>query len=108
MALAGLRDGHFYTLVDAELIALMTLNPGNIAAPKLPFSEGTDSFAFPPLVEGVGGSCAASLVPVFRLFRGNARFPDDPNHRFTTSTAIYNSFVAQGWDGEGVKFCVSG
>ena len=108
VAVGGLRGSHFYTLVDAELTALIDLNPGNVAAPKLPFSEGADSFAFLPLVEGVGGSCAASLVPVLRLFRGNARFPDDANHRFTTSTAIYNSFVAQGWDGEGVKFCVPG
>jgi len=108
VALAGLRGSHFYTLVDAELTALTGLNPGNVAGPKLPFSEGADSFAFLPLVEGIGGSCAPSLVPVLRVFRGNARFPDDPNHRFTTSTAIYNSFVAQGWYGEGVKFCVPG
>jgi hypothetical protein len=40
------------------------------------------------------------------LFRGSARFPDDPNHRFTTNAAVYNAFVAQGWDGEGVNFCV--
>jgi hypothetical protein len=45
---------------------------------------------------------------VFRIFRGQARFPDNPNHRFTTDPAIYNAFVAQGWDGEGVKFCVPG
>ena len=77
VAVGGLRGSHFYTLVDAELIALIDLNPGNVAAPKLPFSEGVDSFAFLPLVEGVGASCAASLVPVLRLFRGNARFPDD-------------------------------
>lgn len=108
VAVGGSRGSHFYTLVDAELAVLAALNPGNVDAPKLPFSEGVDSFAFLPLIEGVGGSCAASLVPVFRLFRGNARFPDDPNHRFTTSTAIYNSFVALGWDGEGVKFCVPG
>ena len=108
VAVAGSRGSHFYTLVDAELSILIRLNPGNVAAPRLPISEGVDSFAFLPLIEGVGGSCGASLVPVFRLFRSNARFPDDPNHRFTTSTAIYNSFVAQGWDGEGVKFCVPG
>ena len=106
VAVAGSRGSHFYTLVDAELAILLGLNPGNLDAPRLPFSEGVDSFAFMPLIEGVGGRCAASLVPVFRLFRGNARFPDDPNHRFTTSTPIYNSFVALGWDGEGVKFCV--
>ena len=100
------HGSHFYTLVDAERSALIGINPGNANAPKLPFSEGTDSFAYLPVVEGVGGRCASGLTPVLRLFRGNTRFPDNPNHRFTTSTAIYNSFVAQGWDGEGVKFCV--
>ena len=106
VALSGARDGHFYTLVDSEISLLLGLNPGNVTAPKLPVSEGVDSFAFPPAVEGVGGSCPSGLIPVFRVFRGNVRFPDDPNHRFTTSTAIYNGFVAKGWDGEGVKFCV--
>ncbi len=106
VAVGGLRGSHFYTLVDAELLALVGLNPTNAPLPKLPVSEGVDSFAFLPLVEGIGGSCAAGLTPVFRLFRGNARFPDNPNHRFTTSLAIFNDFVAQGWDGEGVKFCV--
>ena len=108
VALKGARDGHFYTLVDSEISLLLGLNPGNIAAPKLPVSEGVDSFAFPPAVEGIGGTCPSGLIPVFRVFRGNVRFPDDPNHRFTTSTAIYNEFVAKGWDGEGVKLCVPG
>ncbi len=108
VAVGGLRGSHFYTLVDAELLALVGLNPTNAPLPKLPVSEGVDSFAFLPLVEGIGGSCAAGLTPVYRLFRGNARFPDNPNHRFTISLAIFNDFVAQGWDGEGVKFCVPG
>ena len=59
-------------------------------------------------MQGVGGSCAVGLTPVLRVFRGNAKFPDDPNHRFTTSQAIYDEFVGKGWDGEGVKFCVPG
>ena len=108
VAVGGARGSHFYTLVDAELLALVGLNPSNAPLPKLPVSEGVDSFAFLPLVEGVGGSCAAGLIPVYRLFRGNARFPDNPNHRFTTSTAVFNDFVSQGWDGEGVKLCVPG
>ena len=106
VALAGARGSHFYTLVDSEKLALLSLNPTNAALPKLPLDEGIDSFAYFPLVEGVGGSCAAGQTPVYRIFRGNARFPDDPNHRFTTSVTLYNDFVAQGWDGEGVKFCV--
>jgi len=39
------------------------------------------------------------------MFRGNARFPDDPNHRFTTDAATRDQFVAQGWDDEGIAFC---
>ena len=108
VAVGGARGSHFYTLVDAELLALVGLNPSNAPLPRLPVSEGVDSFAHLPLVEGVGGSCAAGLIPVYRLFRGNARFPDNPNHRFTTSTVLFNEFVSQGWDGEGVKLCVPG
>jgi Regulator of chromosome condensation (RCC1) repeat len=106
VAKAASRGSHFYTLVDAERTALNGLNPGNTTAPKLPYNEGADSFAFTPLVEGVGGSCASGQSPVYRAFRG-ARFPDDPNHRFTTDLALYNTLVTAGWDGEGVKMCVS-
>ncbi len=100
------RGSHFYTLVAAEKTSLNSLNPGNQTLPRLPYDEGIDSYAYPPLVEGVGGSCAAGQRPVYRVFRGQARFPDDPNHRLTTDLATYNQFVALGWDGEGVKMCV--
>jgi len=99
------RGSHFYTLVNSEKTALSALNPNNLSQPRLPFNEGIDSYAFAPFIEGVGGSCAAGQTPVYRLFRGQVRFPDDPNHRFTTSLALYNQFVALGWDGEGVKLC---
>lgn len=99
------RGSHFYTLVDSEKTVLATLNPGNLPSPRLPYSEGIDSYAFPPVIEGVGGSCAAGQTSVYRAFRGQTRFPDDPNHRFTTSVTLYNQLVAQGWDGEGVKLC---
>jgi len=106
VAKADSRGSHFYTLLDAERSALNALNPGNASAPKLPQNEGVDSFAFTPMIEGIGGSCAAGQAPLFRAFRG-ARFPDDPNHRFTTDIALYNSLVTAGWDGEGVKMCAS-
>ena len=105
IAVASSRGSHFYTVVQAEKDALANLNPANSPTPRLPYNEGPDSYAFTAAVEGVGGSCAAGQVPVYRIFRGQARFPDNPNHRFTTDTAVYNSFVALGWDGEGVKFC---
>jgi len=99
------RGSHFYTLVDSEKAGLATLNPNNQASPRLPYYEGIDSYAYLPVIEGGGGSCAAGQVPVYRAFRGQTRFPDDPNHRFTTSLTLYNQLVAQGWDGEGVKLC---
>ena len=105
IAVANSRGSHFYTVVQAEKDALASFNPTNLPTPRLPFNEGIDSYAFSPTLEGVGGACAAGQVPVYRIFRGQARFPDNPNHRFTTDTVIYNSFVALGWDGEGVKFC---
>ena len=101
------RGSHFYTLVAAEKLALTAQNPNNLQLPAKPYDEGIDSYAYPPLLEGPGGSCAAGLIPVYRAFRGQNRFPDDPNHRLTTDLATYNQFVALGWDGEGVKMCVS-
>ena len=106
IALNKTRGSHFYTLVQDEKNALASLNPTNSQVPGLPYDEGVDSYAFTPAIEGVGGSCATGLTPVYRIFRGQVKFPDNPNHRFTTDTAIYNAFVALGWDGEGVKFCV--
>jgi hypothetical protein len=100
------RGSHFYTLVESERTALAGLNPTNAATPRVPYNEGVDSFAFAPAVEGVGGSCAAGLTPLYRAFRGS-KFPDDPNHRFTTDLALYSALVTAGWDGEGVKMCVS-
>jgi len=106
IAVNATRGSHFYTLVPSETAALNALNPVNAQIPRLPYNEGVDSYAYLPVLEGVGGRCAAGLIPVYRLFRGNVAFPDNPNHRFTSSLATYNSFVALGWNGEGVKFCV--
>ncbi len=100
------RGSHFYTLLDSDLVALANQNPTLSNAPGFAQNEGIDSYAFLPVVTGVGGFCDSGLLPVYRLFRGAVRFPDDPNHRFTTSVASYNDFVAQGWTGEGVNLCV--
>jgi Repeat of unknown function (DUF5648) len=100
------RGSHFYTLLDSEIVGLSLLNSTNTFAPRVPFNEGVDSYAFLPISAASNGSCAAQLQPVFRLFRGNARFPDDPNHRFTTDRRTFDEFVAAGWDNEGIAFCV--
>ncbi len=102
VARGGTRGSHFYTIRDDDVALLRAQNPGASKAPGLPQDEGIDAFAMP----AQGGGCASGLTPVYRLFRGSPRFPDDPNHRFTPSLATYQEFMARGWDGEGVSFCV--
>ncbi len=106
IAFRGSRGTHFYTVVASEKAGLELFNPYNLPAPGLPYNEGIDSYAFAPLVDGIGGYCAQGQTPVYRLFRGPTAFPDNANHRFTTDVVLYSNFVALGWDGEGVKICV--
>ncbi len=100
------RGSHFYTLIPGEKQGLIGLNPSNQFLPRVPFYEGIDSYAQLPNGSGASASCPAGLQPIYRLFRGNVRFPDDPNHRFTPNRNLYLSFVAAGWDDEGIAFCV--
>jgi hypothetical protein len=45
------------------------------------------------------GVCAAGTVPVYRLY--NNGMTGAPNHRFTTSVAIYDQFINSfGWTGK--------
>lgn len=106
VALNGARGSHFYTTDASEVASLVALNPTNSSAPRLPFREGVDSYAFEPRTTNSSQTCPLPLTPVYRLFRGGAKFPDNPNHRFTRDMAVYASFVAAGWSGEGIGFCV--
>ncbi len=69
-------------------------------------NEGIDAYALLPAVGG--GTCDEGLQPIWRLFRGNDRFPDAPNHRFVARRDLYLEFLAGGWDGEDVRLCVPG
>jgi Abnormal spindle-like microcephaly-assoc'd, ASPM-SPD-2-Hydin/Repeat of unknown function (DUF5648) len=105
IALNGNRGSHFYTMIEGERLGLQALNPTNVLLPRVPYFEGIDSFARPVVASVFGASCPVGHQPVYRMFRGNARFPDDPNHRFTPSAEIQRTLVAQGWDDEGIAFC---
>lgn len=98
------RGSHFYTISATDVATLQALNPDNAALPQKPVNESVDSFAWSASGAGPSATCPVGSVPVYRLFRGS-KFPDDPNHRFTTALSVYNQFVALGWDGEGVAFC---
>lgn len=111
IALNKARGSHFYTMVESERSALRAMNPSKANATGLPVDEGNIGYVYPQVAVGFGlafGSyCASSLLPVYRAFRGSTRFPDDPNHRFSTDRAAHVALVAAGWDDEGVAFCVS-
>lgn len=99
------RGSHFYTNIASEVTSLTALNPSNAQLAAKPYNEGIDSYAYAPIGTGAAATCPANTLPVYRVFRGNSRFPDNPNHRFTTDKAVYDQFVAAGWDGENIVAC---
>ena len=85
-------NSHFYT-VDPVECELVKRDPGWTY-------EGTAFYIVPPTY----GQCAPTQQPVYRAY--NLRFAqNDSNHRYTTDAAVYGQMQAQGWAGEGVKFC---
>ena len=85
-------NSHFYT-VDATECELVKRDSGWTY-------EGTAFYLFP----ATNDQCAATQQPVYRAY--NMRFAqNDSNHRYTTDAAVYAQMQAQGWAGEGVKFC---
>ncbi len=103
IAIRQSRGSHFYTVSDGDRAVMYALNATNLLAPRLPVNEGIDSYAY--AVTATSG-CATGQTPVYRVFRGSARFPDNPNHRFTSDKAVYRDSIALGWDDEGPTFCV--
>ena len=102
VAAGGKRGSHFHTTLGDEVGIVQSLNPLNEPLRAKPFNEGASGFAFNLTAMG---NCPVNTTPVYRVFRGNTKFPDDPNHRFTARRDLYDSLVIQGWDGEGIKFC---
>jgi hypothetical protein len=94
--------GHFYSLQGAECDLVrsddMRLPPGvrTWRYEGIAFNESPASDA---------GSCPLNLQPVHRLYNDAARRGGDPNHRFTTDTAVIAEMQAKGWVLEGVAFC---
>ena len=88
-------NSHFYT-VDPIECELVKRDPGWTY-------EGIAFYLFPP----TNGQCAGGMQAVYRAY--NLRFAqNDSNHRYTTDAAVYAQMQAQGWAGEGVKFCGAG
>ena len=102
IARGGTRGSHFYSTSQTDVDALHALNPQNRNAPRLPFDEGIDSYAFGPANSGYTCGYYGWDLTVFRFFRTTA---DDPNHRYVVDPAIIASLPPQTWQNERVAFC---
>jgi hypothetical protein len=107
------RGTHFYTAIAQDRQAITNTGKerfsavgcGDVANTFF-CNEGTDSYVFPPLGSGPTAACASGERPIWRVFRGNQRFPDDANHRYVNSSGMYAYMVNDlGWDAEYVSMC---
>lgn len=99
----GQRGSHFFTTSPSDQIILTGLNPTNAKLAAKPFLEGIEGYALPADSARV---CPSDSVPVYRAFKGEPRYVDDGNHRFSTSLAQHQDMVNRlGWSDEGVVFC---
>ncbi len=58
-----------------------------------------ESIAFYIQLADPDGNCASGTIPLYRLY--NNGMGGAPNHRYTTSLAIFNQMAAAGWVPEG-------
>lgn len=88
-------SSHFYGLTtDCDTVA--SYNLPNFA------NEGLDFAVTRP----IAGVCPASApVGVYRALRSSSQV-SVPNHRYSVDLQTYDSMLAQGWNGEGIAFCV--
>ena len=86
---AGL-DSHFYSAFPAECTEVLQKFPGSWQLE----SSGFFNVAVP---DATSGTCPAGTTPVYRVWNGRA----DSNHRYTTSSSVRATMIAQGWTPEG-------
>ena len=97
------RGSHFFTALPSDQVFLAGLNPTNQPLDAKPFLEGVEGYAVPKLASN---HCPAGTAPIYRAFKGEPRYVDDGNHRFSTSLAQHQDMVNRlGWIDEGVVFC---
>ena len=95
-------NSHFYAPEGFECDALRALEA---ATPIGTRAWRLEKMAF-SVALSTAGECPANLTAVFRVYNRGFEFGADPNHRYVTDPAIYALMQAQGWIGEGVRFCV--
>ena len=82
------KSSHFYTPVATECASL---RQGGVWT--------YEGIAFHLRLTDVAGNCPAGTSILYRLYNRGAG--DAPNHRFTTSRAVFEQMRAAGWEAEG-------
>jgi YVTN family beta-propeller protein len=82
------KSSHFYTPFPTECAIVKTY-------PEWQF----EAIAFYIQLADANGLCSGGTIPLYRLY--NNGMGGAPNHRYTTSLAIFNQMVAAGWIFEG-------
>jgi len=86
------RSSHFYTA-----------DPIECAGVKKNLDWQYEAIAFHIAVP-TAGACPVGTRPVYRMYNNGQT--GAPNHRFTTSLAVYQDFTThRNWSGEGIRFC---
>ncbi len=102
IAKSASRGSHFFTSVPSDQTLMARLNPTNLPLAAKPLLEGVEGYAVP----AINGSCPAGTIPVYRAFKGEPRYVDDGNHRFSKTLAQHQDMVTRlGWTDNGVVFC---
>jgi cytochrome c553 len=82
-------DSHFYSASPIECAQTAAQYPG--------FAHETAAAFHVGLPDPLSGACAAGWSPVYRVWDNRS----DTNHRYTTSPAVRQQMLGQGWVGEG-------
>lgn len=82
------KSTHFYTPFPSECNGLMADRNWQFEA-----------VAFYLQLPSASGVCGTGTTPLYRLY--NNFMGGAPNHRYTTSAAIFNQMIAAGWTFEG-------
>lgn len=85
----GYGDSHFYSASPFECDQVRIQNPGFAYETPDAFDIG--------LPDANTGACAPGWTPVYRVWDQRP----DTNHRYTTSAAVRQQMLAQGWLAEG-------
>jgi hypothetical protein len=98
---------HFFTVLADECSTLQARFNPNALSWKL---ESPAAFYMtPPTVPGIGGSCPAGTLRVYRAFNNSActtgTCKPQPNHRLTIYPGGISEVVVRGWKSEGVTMC---